>query len=703
MNKVMRALLVSIAVVFWITTLALAGAASADETVPIKKSDVRSLTTSGAWTQAAETKNIDKVKNLTDRVNFSSWVGDASRGEVWLKYQFIGTRYVSRVEVLAGCTGSNRTFAEFGRPDQLELSNEKRAVVVTVRDSRKSQVIVVDPPLPATNLTIKVKSHHGGKKSGVCFTELHLHEQNALGQLDDTRRQILERHAAALGTDGAGPAVLGLINMGPAAVPRLSLALGSDDPNVQRDALRALERIGSPSSADSLLRFWAARPPFDLRGVTLSALARTGDVRAMPIVAEAMEDDDFELADMAASKVAYFGPGMIPHLRRLLRSEHEDVVERAIRALAHVGGASAVELAKPFCRARKSSQRVAAAEAIGSNPCDEGLTELEFLLRDEHPNVRVAVAKALGRFKTPRASGLLSRMLRDPDMFVGQTALAGLAKSPGGARYMASYLQEAQAPIGQDVIVELARTGGESSIHVMVDALRRGEARFRVALRDALVTLGKPGAARLLEAALEDDRLVEDAEVVLAKMPKHAVPLLADVVARDPSAPPLFVIRTLGRTKGAASLEVLDKVWASGGATMRLLITEAWSNYPSAAVRGRVIAAMRTEDITMRHAAAKTAAAIGIRDAAPIFMEALSSGRIPIETAIDGLARLQDPSAERYMVDHFSTARTGVRLAILRACKTLETPACLRILYGATNDRDPHIRFEAMKLLADNK
>ena len=685
--------------------LLVAGTANAaPETTAIQMDDVRDLTTSAEYAGPTETKNL-KLTNLSDGVNYTSWAADNIDGGAWLKYRFAGTRYVSQISVIPGCAGSNRTFAEFGVPTKLRLESAGgRHVDVELSRSRKPQIVEVDPPLPAMLLTVRVIGHRPGKRNAVCFTELALREQTALGQLTEATRAKLETAAAGLAADDAAVHVKTLVTMGPAAVPRLMLALAETDETVLENALAALSAIGAPSGATGLLRFWKAGPSDALRVAAIRALARTGHNIAIPAVAAALAAEDFDVADEATKHVGGFGSDILPAIAPLLRSKHEDVVHRALSSLRRVRNEAVVGMAAPFARHKYSKMRVAAAHALASasGSHEQAFELLRTLASDAVWTVRLAVVDGLRGQTTAEARVVLGKLLRDDEEAVASQALAALAADSGAIRYLASYLVEEHAPLGNEVIRVLSKSKSVSALSAMLSALSRGEARFRSALQDGIAKFGKDGMRQLLDKALAEEDLEADAEAVLIKNPADAVALADGVVSRDPTATPKFVIRALGKGHAAGSLAVLDKVWNAGKPSLQLEVVKAWGHYPGAAVKDRLLASMQGPDPVLRAEAARSASKAGVKEAAAVLVRALKKHHIPADVVIDGLAKLDSKEAVPYMLENFKGARMGERLAILRACSKLQTAPCLRLLYDATQDTDPTIRYEAMKLLADN-
>ncbi len=691
----MKITLATVALLGVLTT----GIANADDTTPIRRAHMRDVTASPTFGGGDVPM---KLSNLWDGIAFSSWAGANNPDGIWLKIQFAGTRYIQRIQVLPGCAGSGRVFAEYRVPKQLVLKADDRTVTIDVAYRRKMQTYQIDPPLRASSLEILAPSSYPGRQPAVCLTELQLHEQRALGKLDPQTRAKLERAARALSNANDSSAVTALVSMGPAAVPRLTFALEEKDPLVQKRALQALHRIGAPSGAKALIRYWKAGPGPDLRELAFRAMARTGHDAVIPLIAEVMQDDDQALADIAANTVASYGNAMLPAIEPLLKSPYADVQERAVRAMQYIGDIRVVDLARPFCSARRSGHRAAAAKAIAASPCDAATEELLKLAHDPHPHVRHAVAEALVDYPDGEAQLILAELLRDADSYVAHKALDVLAAKPDGAKHLATYISAEHAPLGNEAIMMLAQSGSQLATRVMVDALRRGDARFRHSLQAGILAVGRDAVSNLVHAAITDDNLRSDAEKVLAQDPEMASSLVGEIADRELGRTPLFLLRALGKTRRADALAVLDRVWEASPPSVRLQIIRAWSNFPAAGVKTRLMNAIETADSLSRVEAVRAAAEAGVTEVGPVLARALDDGSLPPAVAIEGLGKLESEAGVEYMVKNFRFADMATRLAILHACERIQSRECLELLFTATRDKNATIRHEALRLLSSD-
>ena len=106
----------------------------ANDTIPIKSHEVTKTTSSPSVNETLFGKRINRVGVLMDNVNYTSWAGRSDKDGTWLRYSFQGTRYLTQFEIIPGCAGSNRTYAQYSRPRQVELITNDNVVKLTVED-----------------------------------------------------------------------------------------------------------------------------------------------------------------------------------------------------------------------------------------------------------------------------------------------------------------------------------------------------------------------------------------------------------------------------------------------------------------------------------------------------------------------------------------------------------------------------------------
>jgi HEAT repeat protein len=418
------------------------------------------------------------------------------------------------------------------------------------------------------------------------------------------------------------------------------------------------------------------------------------------MLVNALSSEDEELVEFADEALSRFGTNIVTPVRSLLTHEHEEVVERALEALRHVRNASVVPLARPFAAHRYSPYRRAAATALTGTDSQPGLALLERLAADPIVSVRLSAARALEGYQRAEIRNLLSQLVRDRDEEVAIQALDLLSGDPGGASYIVDYLNQPVVTFGEQAVLALARTQSNQALNVLIEWLRRGESRFRSALRQGIVTFGRRGVEALLEAAIVDSRLRLDAQKILNTHPTIAAPLIVKVIKRNPAGAPSFVIEALGQNAGSASLKVLDQAYQSGGIQVKMSVVKTWGNYRGELVAKRLMAALQSGNPALKTTAVKAIGNAQVKEAAMPLVKLLTEKDFPAHLAISALGKLRSTAASPHLVIRFSTAPLSERFAILHACSAMQTPSCIKLLYGATDDDDKDVRKEALKLIA---
>ncbi|GAA2745510.1 hypothetical protein GCM10009868_27260 [Terrabacter aerolatus] len=121
-------------------------------------------------------------------------------------------------------------------------------------------------------------------------------------------------------------------------LPQLRRLL-SDDPDltVRETSATAIGRLGRGEDADTLVRHTADTEPLSLRRACVVALGELGDTRAVPALAEILDDSDPRLAELAATALLSMGA----EGSAALAGHEDDPAVRTARLLVSLQRASA--------------------------------------------------------------------------------------------------------------------------------------------------------------------------------------------------------------------------------------------------------------------------------------------------------------------------------------------------------------------------
>jgi HEAT repeat protein len=293
--------------------------------------------------------------------------------------------------------------------------------------------------------------------------------------------------------------------VGESGVKRLAAALRDDDAGVRRDAAAALGEVGRPAAApavralvECLVREKSSdvRPvavgslvalvgpedkevAADLRGLLKGgdrevqrgaalALANIGGEHArdaVPVLLEALRDDDATTRELAAAALANVGEAAgeaVTALGKALSDRSPEVRRNAALALTHVGS-RAGEVVRPLVRALDAEQPVEvrqyASEALGNanEAVNDVVPELLASLRDDRdPTVRQRVVMALRHVREFEKSGAAGALEKVMD----ETGQAVTVVRYDAARVLAFVLRDRAPARAVEVLVEMLTNTG---------------------------------------------------------------------------------------------------------------------------------------------------------------------------------------------------------------------------------------------------
>ncbi len=166
-----------------------------------------------------------------------------------------------------------------------------------------------------------------------------------------------------------------------------------------------------------------------------------------------------------------------------------------------------------------AARRMRAARALGDLRLAEGVRELDRLLHDRDPRVRLAAARALGRIATPDAARILIAALEDG--LLPEQRLVEVLGAPWAA---GALLLAFRAPRTVAMRVPLAdalgRAGAPQAVEVFAAAMPAAATELRIRIVRALARIGSPAAVAAVRAAMADSnwRVRAQAAWSLARM-----------------------------------------------------------------------------------------------------------------------------------------------------------------------------------------
>ena len=305
-----------------------------------------------------------------------------------------------------------------------------------------------------------------------------------------------------------------LFSIGKPAMEPLLAALGNQELKDQKLPIRVyaaetLGRMGDPQAVVPLCAAAAEAIP-DLRWRSIEALgllASPGDTQAVELFRGALKDEDWRIREVAAATLGKLNAtATAKDLTLLLKDKDVTVRGRAaqalgalqskeaaagllallddkqlfarrcaVEALAGLKEPRAVEPIAKMLQAKEPAMRRQAAQALGTIGDAKGVRPLLDILADNDEALRQAAGTALGKIGAPASAPLAEAMKNTKD-------------GPNAWNFLNS-ARVAAAKIGAPAVGDLARL------------LSCGNWMAECTAGGALVEIGEPGVAALLEAA----------------------------------------------------------------------------------------------------------------------------------------------------------------------------------------------------------
>ena len=414
-----------------------------------------------------------------------------------------------------------------------------------------------------------------GKDPGVV---LNFDEQ---GQVIDTVSP--EQLAAGLAGPMKVAAARALGQIGAAAVEPLLKALEGGSGLVRATVAEMLGGSRDPRVIAPLVALLGDNEK-RLRSAAANALGRTGDRRAVEPLIEALGDSDPEVRTTAA------------HSLGLLKD----------------GRAAAPLVAWFRGETRLGGLGEDVLDGMDAAPAVEPLIAA---LKDEHADVRVFAARALGRIRDPRAVGALLGARLDGDPLVRARVLEALAAAGDPRSFSpllealndrettvvaaaASALGESHDPRALEPLLKLLKD--ERRVTIAIGALTRMKAAAAVepllgmlepgsrisgqAVADALASIGEPAVAPLVNTVSRGDRLSVPPDLVLEKIGEPAVGPLIETLRSPDAALKTRALKILGGIKSPRAAAALAGFASGPDNALLTTAVEALGNQGEAAV-----------------------------------------------------------------------------------------------------------------------
>ncbi len=481
-------------------------------------------------------------------------------------------------------------------------------------------------------------------------------------------------------------------------------------------AAELLGRVGNAKAVPALIETIQATrsEDADVREISLRALARIGDPRAVEPLVAALKQAENWLAPRIADILVRHGDAVIePMLRFLQETSRHPARAWAANILGELKAERAFPVLVTTLKDLDDEVRAKSAGALGKLGDRRAVTYLlEHLLSDPAPFVRARIASALGQFADGEVIDRLVRALGDPAWWVRMRSVEALEQiGPTAETPLLVALDDPDPEIRIRAAVALERLGVPARL--VTDIERQG----RTTETDEMLTkFGVAGARELLAEHLHHPSEPVRRSMIAAIRQAERKDLSTELIERtrkdtEPAvrAEALEALHSLGaRDAVPAALDALgdadERVRAAatgllgdlGGRELAGVIqprsTDKEPLVRAAAARalGLVHAVgaekefsrlLRDPEPGVRAAAAEGAAESGWKGATPLLLELLTDANEPVRiAAARALGELGDAGALAPLVRAFRDARPAFADAITGAVARIDREALGEII-----------------------
>jgi HEAT repeat protein len=428
--------------------------------------------------------------------------------------------------------------------------------------------------------------------------------------------------------------------------------LNDSNNSIRHAAVISLGRYGNPDAIEELVKPKILHSPVvNIRWAAVGAIGRLGDISVIDHFLKVVEDPEWIVRNQAVTELKEKIQEIIQRkesryariLIRLLTLDQEEIVELAVEGLVELGEQS-VDLLLDALNSTSYLVRKNAVRALGRIRSKRAVIPVIALLKDPNWRVRRRSAEALGEIKDKRSIEPLVQSIRDSCESVQQKvtrSLVGFGKL-STIPLLNNLIHEKDKFALRAILFTLGEIGDGKAITALIDFLRNSYFVVRIAAAKALVKFGP----KIVDALLP----------TLTANRSDIRPLLKDADNKDNPPLQLRAVRALGGLEDHRAVPLLKQ-----------LVEKGWPEIQDAAVQALIQIGC---------------GAWGRCGALIVFSE------------------IGDESLAPHVVMCLDDDSDNVRLEAVRTlAKTCGSSAVEPLIKTAHKDRDPYIRFEAVRLL----
>ncbi len=386
--------------------------------------------------------------------------------------------------------------------------------------------------------------------------------------------------------------------------PALARQLRDENPEIAREAARALSLIASPESAKALCEFQPSREntPAFVQSLLDCAdrIAHTNGEEAARLyeVAKKLDNSDrTQLAVLAGLvRVRQSNPTIpspLPQLLQAIQSGQPVLQAIAIRKVPNFPEKDSVEAFGKTLETLSTEIQPLLIEALSERPTPETRALLRPYLTDPDETVQTAAVAAFSAVGTAEDVKFLAELAASQSQPVSQAARKTLARIQGKDidSKIAELARSETSAVRAELLRALTARQAPQAGGIMLEALSDTDPTTREVAWEALATLQAPDVYTQVirvYATLKDDAEIKTAQRALNALgtqqdatTEKSKPVREALQIAEPEAKPLLLALLPG-VADSAGLAVLTQSWTSPDANTRDAAIRALANWPDA-------------------------------------------------------------------------------------------------------------------------
>lgn len=506
---------------------------------------------------------------------------------------------------------------------------------------------------------------------------------------------------------------------GPAVIPRLAKALGSESGAARAAAIRVLTKLPAEAAALHLVEALREAKPTG-RAAAAKALGSLEAKQAVVPLTKALSDPNVEVQLRAAFALTAIGQRPAQIVPILCRAAKEcGVADRreAVDGLADCKGQPVVTALVAALRDSDQGVKMKAAVALAKVGDKAAVPPLVEALTDNSPNVRRAAASSLGKLGEPSAIEPLMAILNNQASPVRPWASLALVRlgEPAAMHGLVNALKHDSPKVRKWAARALAEVDGKPAVPALIVALDDSDEAVRLQVADTLSKIDDDRARQALDDNVglklekiiadlkktRDYRKQQEVEKSLAKLGQAAVPKLMELLKERDWKLSNAAVGALSKIGGDETIEKLAEAIKQAGVSQeRYNAARALGQMGEAAVPALAELA-QGGDTNVRTAAIQGLGYTKSEKATDLVLEAIEDTDVSIQRAGAGAAStLNTPRARKALIDLLKHTDTTIRLHAANGLAYKREPEVVAALIEALRDSDTRVQHAVVRGLA---